>query len=76
MVKQQNDWADVTTLDTFPKVLQYNAQKWPEQIAMREKEFGIWREYSWLDYNNRVKWLSLALLDLGIVEKRCHWFAR
>lgn len=69
MVKQQNDWADVTTLDTFPKVLQYNALKWPEQIAMREKEFGIWREYSWLDYNNRVKWLSLALLDLGIVEK-------
>ncbi|WP_268810263.1 long-chain fatty acid--CoA ligase, partial [Vibrio parahaemolyticus] len=63
------DWADITSLDTFPKVLQHNAKHWPEQVAMREKEFGIWREFTWQDYENRVKWMALALQDLGVGEQ-------
>lgn len=69
MAQQHNDWADITSLDTFPKVLQYNAKHWPEQVAMREKEFGIWREFTWQDYENRVKWMALSLQDLGIGEQ-------
>ncbi|MBE3758367.1 long-chain fatty acid--CoA ligase [Vibrio parahaemolyticus] len=69
MAQQHNDWADITNLDTFPKVLQHNAKHWPEQVAMREKEFGIWREFTWQDYENRVKWMALALQDLGIGEQ-------
>ncbi|HCG9184717.1 TPA: long-chain fatty acid--CoA ligase [Vibrio parahaemolyticus] len=69
MAQQHNDWADITSLDTFPKVLQHNAKHWPEQVAMREKEFGIWREFTWQDYENRVKWMALALQDLGIGEQ-------
>ena len=38
-------------LDTFPKILRQNAKSWPDDIAMREKEFGIWNEFTWLDYN-------------------------
>ncbi|EKZ8660408.1 long-chain fatty acid--CoA ligase [Vibrio alginolyticus] len=69
MAQQHNDWVDITRLDTFPKVLQHNAKNWPEQVAMREKEFGIWREFTWKDYENRVKWMALALQDLGIGEQ-------
>ncbi|HBC3479072.1 TPA: long-chain fatty acid--CoA ligase [Vibrio parahaemolyticus] len=69
MAQQHNDWADTTSLDTFPKVLQHNAKHWPEQVAMREKEFGIWREFTWQDYENRVKWMALSLQDLGIGEQ-------
>ncbi|HHK8634809.1 TPA: long-chain fatty acid--CoA ligase [Vibrio parahaemolyticus] len=69
MAQQHNDWADITSLDTFPKVLQHNAKHWPEQVAMREKEFGIWREFTWQDYEDRVKWMALALQDLGIGEQ-------
>ncbi|HHG3564111.1 TPA: long-chain fatty acid--CoA ligase [Vibrio parahaemolyticus] len=69
MAQQHNDWADITSLDTFPKVLQHNAKHWPEQVAMREKEFGIWREFTWQDYENRVKWMALSLRDLGIGEQ-------
>ncbi|EHR7286622.1 long-chain fatty acid--CoA ligase [Vibrio parahaemolyticus] len=69
MAQQHNDWADITSLDTFPKVLQHNAKHWPEQVAMREKEFGIWREFTWQDYENRVKWIALSLQDLGIGEQ-------
>ncbi|ELB2886437.1 long-chain fatty acid--CoA ligase [Vibrio parahaemolyticus] len=69
MAQKHNDWADITSLDTFPKVLQHNAKHWPEQVAMREKEFGIWREFTWQDYENRVKWMALSLQDLGIGEQ-------
>ncbi len=56
-------------MDTFPKILRHNALLWSDDIAMREKEFGIWSEFSWLDYHNRVKWLSLTLRDLGIAAE-------
>lgn len=69
MAQQHNDWADVTSLDTFPKVLQHNAKHWPQEVAMREKEFGIWREFTWQDYEDRVKWMALALEDLGLGEQ-------
>ena len=57
---------DMGELDTFPKILQHNAKNWPNDVAMREKEFGIWCEFNWAEYQNRVKWISLALVDRGI----------
>lgn len=60
------DYANVQALDTFPKVLAYNARHWGDEIAMREKEFGIWQEFTWKDYNDRVKWMALGLRDMGI----------
>lgn len=64
---KQNDF-EMGELNTFPKILQHNAKYWPDDISMREKEFGIWNEFTWADYNDRVKWLSIALLDMGIVK--------
>lgn len=55
-------------LNTFPKILLNNAQLWPDDISMREKEFGIWNEFTWKDYNDRVKWMTLSLLDMGITR--------
>ena len=60
------DYADVQSLDTFPKVLAYNARNWGGDVAMREKEFGIWQEFTWKDYNDRVKWMTLGMRALGI----------
>ena len=60
---------DMGELDTFPKILRHNAKNWPTDIAMREKEFGIWNEFNWQDYDNRVKWISLALRKLGVQPK-------
>ena len=56
-------------LDTFPKILRHNAKNWPNDIAMREKEFGIWNEFNWQEYSQRVKWISLALRKLGVNPK-------
>ncbi|GGI81242.1 AMP-dependent synthetase [Shewanella hanedai] len=57
---------DMGEMDTFPKILRHNAAHWGADIAMREKEFGIWSEFSWQDYHNRVKWMTLALDSVGI----------
>jgi long-chain acyl-CoA synthetase len=33
---------------------------------MREKEFGIWQEFSWREYHEHVKYFSLGLVSLGL----------
>ena len=29
-------------LDTFPKLVRANAARFPEKVAIREKDYGIW----------------------------------
>ena len=64
----QAEFADISRYDTFPKLLAYNAQNWPNEIAMREKEFGIWNAYSWSDYQSLVKNFALGMHKLGITH--------
>ncbi len=51
--------------DTLSKLLIRNAQKWPQKAAIREKDFGIWQTYTWVDYLNQVKEFALGLKSLG-----------
>src|SRR4030042_520977 len=53
--------------DTFPKLLVRNAERFGDRkIAMREKEFGIWQEFTWKEYHDHVKYFSLGLVSLGL----------
>ncbi|WP_395680712.1 long-chain fatty acid--CoA ligase [Inquilinus sp.] len=52
--------------DTFPKLLARNAARWPDEVALREKDFGIWQEISWAGFHARVRGFALALRALGI----------
>ena len=55
------------TLDTFPKLLGRNAERFGERkVAMREKEFGIWQEFSWKEYHEHVRYFSLGMVALGL----------
>ena len=65
----QAEYADIKSYNTFPKLLAYNAQNWPNEIAMREKEYGIWNAYSWSDYQTLVKNFALGMHQLGIVRE-------
>lgn len=58
--------ADVTRHDTLPKLLAHNAAKHPDQIAQREKEFGIWNSYTWAEIEGHVRRLSVALAEIGV----------
>lgn len=52
-------------LDTMPKQLRYNAQRFGDQIALREKRFGIWQSITWARYLERVRNFALGLKTLG-----------
>jgi long-chain acyl-CoA synthetase len=52
--------------DTFPKLLVSHYEKWPDNVAMRKKDFGIWKEYTWRDAYINVRYLSLCFLSLGL----------
>ena len=55
------------THDTFPKLLVRNAEMFGDRkVAMREKEFGIWQEFSWKEYHDHVKYFSLGMVSLGL----------
>jgi len=52
-------------LGTLPQLLQYNYERAPNKIALRFKDFGVWKTYTWADYYENVKALALGLLALG-----------
>ena len=56
----------VAQADTYPKMLRLNATEHGNEIALREKDFGLWRVFTWNDYQNRVRDFTLGMVELGI----------
>ena len=52
--------------NTIPQIILGNYEKWGQRTAMCMKKFGIWQRYSWKDYYENVKYLSLGLISLGL----------
>jgi long-chain acyl-CoA synthetase len=54
---------------TIPKLFYQQATAFgKDRVAMREKEFGIWRPITWQDYFENVKHIALGLIRLGLEE--------
>jgi long-chain acyl-CoA synthetase len=52
---------------TLPKLFQETCRKyWDRKVALREKEFGLWRPITWKDYYEKVKWISMGLHSLRL----------
>lgn len=57
----------MTQPDTLVKYFVQTCRKYgSRKVAMRKKEFGIWREYTWQDSLETVKHLCLGLVELGL----------
>ena len=54
--------------DTFSKLFRQNCKKFGNKIAIREKDFGIWKEFSWLDYYASARRVGCSLMALGYRE--------
>jgi long-chain acyl-CoA synthetase len=52
--------------DTYPKLLRRNAREHGGEVALREKNLGLWREFTWNDYQARVRDFSLGMIGLGL----------
>ena len=54
---------------TIPKLFYEKAHSYGSQkVAMREKEFGIWRPITWQQYFDNVKHIALGLVSLGLED--------
>ena len=60
---------EITKDLTIPKLFWERARGYGKaKVAMREKEFGIWRPITWQDYLDNVKHLALGLIRLGLKD--------
>jgi long-chain acyl-CoA synthetase len=50
---------------TLPQFLLRNARQRPHEVAIREKEKGIWQQWTWAQYLHEVRDLALGLVALG-----------
>lgn len=51
---------------TFPKLLLELAAQRPDDVAMQEKQYGIWQPITWAGYAQRVKDTAHGLAALGV----------
>ncbi|PWC36937.1 long-chain fatty acid--CoA ligase [Azospirillum sp. TSO22-1] len=57
---------DLVLHDTLPKLLALHARDHGGEVAMREKDFGIWHPITWAQMHNRVRAFALGLRQLGV----------
>ncbi len=68
-MQQENNSIKITKDLTIPKLFVMQAEKYGEnKVAMREKEFGIWKPISWSGYLQNVKDIALGLISLGLED--------
>jgi long-chain acyl-CoA synthetase len=52
---------------TLPGLLKANYERWGDrEVAVRDKDFGLWQEYTWKDSYEKVKSFCLGLISLGM----------
>ena len=51
---------------TIPQLLRQRAEHYGDRLALREKEHGIWKRYSWRHYYETARLVALGLMSLGI----------
>ena len=67
---------------TLPQMLRERARQDAQRVAIRQKDFGIWKPFTWAQYYERSCHFGLGLLALGlpvgghvgvIAENRIEW---
>lgn len=54
---------------TLPQYLLQHAQKTPDRMALRERNYGIWQSLTWAEYRDHVKYFALGLHTLGLAPE-------
>ncbi len=67
---------------TLPQMLRERARTDAQRVAIRQKDFGIWKPFTWAQYHQRASHFGLGLRALGlpagghvgvIAENRIEW---
>lgn len=51
---------------TIPQALLYQAERHPDHVFHRRKDFGIWQPYTWREVVERVSEIAMGLAALGV----------
>ena len=55
---------------TIPHLIKHNAENYSDDIAIREKKFGIWRTKTWKNCYEEIQNISLGLFEKGVRDKK------
>ena len=50
----------------LPGLFWHRVSSAPQRVVIREKDLGIWNEYTWEDYGRQAKHAGLGLVSLGL----------
>lgn len=53
-------------MSTFPQLLARLATERPDEVALQEKRYGIWKPMTWSSYDVRVRDFAHGLASLGV----------
>ena len=45
--------------------------RWGDRVAMRKKEFGLWHDISWNEYDRNVSHVAYGLMSMGLKKDDC-----
>ncbi|SDJ21191.1 long-chain acyl-CoA synthetase [Halovenus aranensis] len=53
---------------TLPEIMLNHVQEHGDEVALRWKRYGVWEEYDWGEYYDRVRHITLGLETFGFEE--------
>jgi long-chain acyl-CoA synthetase len=56
---------------TVPALFWHRVTTRPDKVAMREKDRGIWKPYTWRDYGANARAIGMGLISLGLEPQDC-----
>ena len=51
--------------NTIPQLLRWRVRHSADKVALREKDFGHWKNYTWADYYEQVRKTAMGLRKIG-----------
>ena len=51
---------------TLISAIREHAKKQPNNLALRQKRYGIWEPMTWHTFYERIRAFALGLIDLGL----------
>ena len=57
-------------IKTIPHFVKHNSLKHTDDIALREKKFGIWKTKNWKQCYEELEEITLGLVSLGVQQKQ------
>jgi long-chain acyl-CoA synthetase len=60
-----DETVEIVSDRALPEILVDHAEEHPEDIALRWKRYGVWQEFTWAEYYERVERFALGLEEYG-----------